>query len=105
MPGSMYLREKIKSACVHFFERGFDKKIWRRILQHSRSNRKAFGNVKMIVYVFMRRFIGSTSTLIFFIASFSFTARAQEDSKWNKYSISKSVNTSGLNYKKLFRGK
>lgn len=42
--------------------------------------------------------------LLVYPVLFSFSAKAQ-NSKWNKYSISKSVNTSGLNSKKLFHGK
>jgi hypothetical protein len=34
-----------------------------------------------------------------------FAGKAQDSSRWNKYSVSKSVNTSDLNYKKLFHGK
>ncbi|MBS1600175.1 MAG: hypothetical protein JST75_18250 [Bacteroidetes bacterium] len=50
----------------------------------------------------MSRLIGST--LLIFAILFSFTTLAQ-DSGWKKYSISKSVNASSLNYKKLFHGK
>ncbi len=32
-------------------------------------------------------------------------ALAQGEQKWNKYTVSKSINTSNLNYKKLFHGK
>jgi hypothetical protein len=51
----------------------------------------------------MKRLIGSI--LFVYGILFSFTVKAQQNPKWNKYSISKSVNTAGLNYKKLFRGK
>lgn len=52
----------------------------------------------------MTRFTGST--LMIFLVLFSYSLEAQQqDPHWNKYSISKSVNTSGLNYRKLFRGK
>ena len=51
----------------------------------------------------MTRLLGSM--LLGYAFLFSFTARAQQDPHWNKYSISKSVNTSDLSYKKLFHGK
>ena len=51
----------------------------------------------------MKRLIGSM--FLFYGILFSLVGKAQVTPMWNKYSVSKAVNTSDLNYKKLFHGK
>jgi len=51
----------------------------------------------------MKRLIGSM--FLVYVILLSFKGKSQVTPNWNKYSVSKSVNASGLNYKKLFHGK
>ncbi|HEX4850932.1 MAG TPA: hypothetical protein VFV08_09010, partial [Puia sp.] len=51
----------------------------------------------------MNRFFGSISWVAFLMLAIS--VKSQEVQKWNKYSVSHSIHTSDLNYKKLFHGR
>ena len=51
----------------------------------------------------MKRAVSSILLVCIILSSFS--AKSQVTRLWTKYSVSKSINTNNLNYKKLFRGK
>lgn len=51
----------------------------------------------------MNRFFGSITWVACLMLSIS--AKSQEVQKWNKFSVSRSIHTSDLNYKKLFHGR